>query len=85
MSGSSPYAAAYESATEQIHHDETNGSDPDVLGRKIARTLDRKKIPFRKRIASPDQHLAVYIHRLLPAKLNAAILRSYYIRQKTKQ
>ncbi len=85
MSESSPYAAAYESATEQIHHDETNGSDPDVLGRKIARTLDRKKIPFRKRIASPDQHLAVYIHRLLPAKLNAAILRSYYIRKKTKQ
>ena len=85
MSESSPYAAAYESATEQIHHDETNGSDPDVLGRKIARTLDRKKIPFRKRIASPDQHLAVHIHRLLPAKLNAAILRSYYIRKKTKQ
>jgi NAD(P)-dependent dehydrogenase (short-subunit alcohol dehydrogenase family) len=85
MSESSPYAAAYESATEQIHHDETNGSDPDVLGRKIARSLDRKKIPFRKRIASPDQHLAVYIHRLLPAKLNESILRSYYIRKKTKQ
>lgn len=82
MSGSSPYAAAYASATEQIHHDETNGSDPDVLGRKIARTLDRKKIPFRKRIASPDQHLAVYIHRLLPAKLNESILTKYYIRKK---
>ena len=82
MSESSPYAAAYESATEQIHHDETNGSDPDVLGRKIARTLDRERIPFRKRIASPDQHMAVYIHRFLPAKLNAAILRSYYIRKK---
>ena len=55
-------------APRQIHHDETNGSDPDVLGRKIARTLDRKRIPFRKRIASPDQHLAVYIHRFLPGK-----------------
>ena len=53
-----------------------------MLGRKIARTLDREKIPFRKRIASPDQHMAVYIHRFLPAKLNAAILRSYYIRKK---
>ena len=66
----------------QIHHDETNGSDPDALGRKIARTLDRNRIPFRKRIASPDQHMAVYIHRFLPAKLNAAILRKYYIRKK---
>ena len=82
MSEGSPYAAEYESAVAQIHHDETNGSDPDVLGRKIARTLDRKRIPFRKRIASADQHLAVYIHRLMPAKLNAAILRKYYIRKR---
>ena len=82
MDGTSPYAAEYESAVAQIAHDEHNGSDPDVLGQKIARTLDRKKIPFRKRIASPDQHLAVYIHRLLPAKLNAAILRQYYTRGK---
>ena len=65
-----------------IAHDEHNGSDPDVLGRKLARTLDRKRIPFRKRIASPDQHLAVYIHRLMPAKMNAAILRTYYTRKK---
>ena len=82
MNGGSPYAAAYESGVARIAHDEHNGSDPDMLGRKIARTLDRKRIPFRKRIASADQHLAVYVHRLLPAKLNAAILRSYYIRKK---
>ena len=82
MGPASPYAAEYESGTAVIHHDEQNGSDPDVLGRKIARTLDRKKIPFRKRIASPDQHLAVYIHKLLPAKLNAWILKKYYIKGK---
>jgi len=82
MSPDSPYAAEYESGTAVIHHDEQNGSDPDVLGRKIARTLDKKTIPFRKRIASADQHLAVYIHRLLPAKLNAGILRKYYVRGK---
>lgn len=85
MTKASPYAAAYESATAVIAHDEHHGSDPDALGRKIARTLDRKKIPFRKRVASPDQHLAVYIHRLLPARLNAWILRTYYIRRKKKQ
>ena len=82
MNDASPYAAEYESSITQIAHDEHNGSDPDVLGRKIARTLDRERIPFRKRIASPDQHMAVYIHRFLPAKLNVAILRSYYIRKK---
>ena len=82
MTERSPYAAEYESSVGVIAHDEHNGSDPDVLGRKIARILDRKKIPFRRRIASPDQHLAVYIHRFLPASLNASILRSYYIRKK---
>ena len=80
MNDASHYAAAYDSAVKQIHHDETNGSDPDVLGRKIAKALDRKRIPFRKRIASPDQHLAVYIHRFLGSRINAAILRSYYIK-----
>ncbi len=82
MSADSPYTKEYESTVAVIAHDEHNGSDPDILGRKIARTLDRKRIPFRKRIASPDQHLAVYVHKLLPAKLNAAILRKYYIRKK---
>jgi NAD(P)-dependent dehydrogenase (short-subunit alcohol dehydrogenase family) len=81
MTDDSPYAAAYESATRQIHHDETNGSDPDALGRKIARILDRKRIPFRKRIASADQHMGVYIHRFCGARINGAVLRKYYIRQ----
>ena len=82
MKPDSPYAAEYESGTGVIRRDEQNGSDPDALGRKIARTLDRKVIPLRKRIASPDQHLAVYVHRLLPAGVNAAILRRYYIRRR---
>ena len=81
MTAESPYADAYKSATERIHRDETNGSDPDVLGRKVARILDRKRIPFRKRIASPDQHLAVYIHRFLGARINGVVLRKYYIRK----
>lgn len=81
MAEDSPYAEAFRSGTAIIHRDETNGSDPDVLGRKIAKTLAKKRIPFRKRIASPDQHLAVYLHKFLPAKLNASILRGYYIKK----
>ncbi len=84
MTEESPYAEAFRSATGVIHHDETNGSDPDRLGRKIAAMLDRKRLPFRRRIASPDQHLAVYLHRFLPYPVNAAILRGYYIRRKAK-
>ncbi len=80
MAASSPYAAEYDRTVSRIHRDETGGSDPDVLGRKIAKTLDRKRIPFRKRIASPDQHLAVYLHRFLGARITSAVLRSYYIK-----
>ena len=80
MRPDSPYAAAYESGTARIHHDESHGSDPDMLGRKVARMLEKKRMPFRKRIASPDQHLAVYLHKFLPARWNERILTSYYIK-----
>ena len=82
MSGDSPYAAEYESSIARIHHDETNGSDPDRLGDKVARALDKKRLPLRMRIASPDQHLAVWVHRFCGARLNSMILRSYYIRKR---
>ena len=76
----SPYDRAFRSATAKIHHDETHGSDPAALGRKVVRMLDRPRMPFRKRIASPDQHLAVWLHKWLPSRWNEEILRRYYIK-----
>ncbi len=80
MGEASPYAGAYESAIRVIDRDEKGGSDPEALGRKVAKALGKRRFPFRKRIASPDQHLAVVMHRLLPPGLNEAVLRKYYIR-----
>ena len=77
--GQSPYATEYEKTVAKIHADETGGSDPEKLGCKVARALGRKRLPFRKRIASADQHLAVVLHTCLPFRWNAAILRKYYI------
>ena len=74
----SPYYEDYQKTVARIDHDETNGSDPDVLGRKIARALNRKRLPARLLIASPDQKLAVLLHRLLPKKLFARIMTQYY-------
>ena len=62
----------------KIDHDEKNGSDPDHLGRVIARNLLKKRMPASLLIASPDQKLAVLLHRLLPKKLFARILTLYY-------
>ncbi len=82
MGPGSPYAEAYRRTIAKLHHDESHGSDPDALGRKVAKLLGCRRPPFRKRIASPDQHLAVYVHKFLPAGLNERILRSYYLKGK---
>ena len=75
----SPYAAAFAKGTAVIRRDEQNGSDPAALGRKVARAMARKRMPFRLRVASADQHLAVYLHKLLPARVNEKVLCSYYL------
>ena len=46
---------------------------------------ERKRIPFRKRIASADQHLAVWLHRFCGARLNGAVLKKYYTGKKNDQ
>lgn len=82
MAGDSPYAADYADATTVIRHDEHNGSDPAKLGRRVAGVLKRRRMPGRLRVASLDQKLAVWLHDLLPTRLNHAILRSYYLNPK---
>lgn len=80
MNENSPYAKEYRSGIAVIHRDESGGSDPMKFGNVLVKTVSRKHLPYRKCIASPDQHLAVWIHKLLPARVNASILRSYYIK-----
>ena len=79
MGPESLYAAACASAVERIRRDESGGSDPERLGRKVAQMLEKNRIPFRKRIAKPDQRLAVVLHDVLPPRLNERILTDYYI------
>lgn len=78
MDASSPYAAAFSAATARIAADEHGGSDPDALGRQIARALGRRRMPRKLRVAKGDQHLAVWLHDALPARLFARIIASYY-------
>lgn len=80
----SPYAEAFQRGTAVIHRDEQNGCDPARLGRKVVRALTCRRMPFRLRVASPDQHLAVWLHKLLPAPANEAVLRAYYLQGKGK-
>lgn len=74
----SPYRQAFSGATATIHRDETGGLAPERLARKVLRHATRRRMRLRLRIAKPDQHLAVWLHKLLPARLNSLILRRYY-------
>lgn len=74
----SPYHERYLKAVSQIEHDESTGSDPDVLGKRIAHALKKKRLPNRLLIAKPDQKLAVLLHKILPARLFSPIISGYY-------
>lgn len=78
MGPASPYRDAFEKGTKVIAHDEAHGSDPDVLGEKIARTLKKKNLPRRLRIAKGDQLLAVILHDVLPSRWFDRIIGPYY-------
>lgn len=74
--------SAYRASLDRVHavidRDEGGGSNPAVLGKKVARTLEKKHIPFRKCIASLDQHFSIWLHKLVPGNLFARILSGYY-------
>lgn len=74
----SPYRQAYDAACAVIHRDESGGLSPEGLGQKVVRNAQRRRMRFRLRVAKPDQHLAVWLHKLLPDGLNGRILCDYY-------
>jgi NAD(P)-dependent dehydrogenase (short-subunit alcohol dehydrogenase family) len=78
ITASSPYKTAFDAGTAVIARDEDGGSDPDALGRRVAKALKRKRLPRRLRIARTDQLLAVVLHDVLPAPLFDRIIGSYY-------
>lgn len=75
----SAYRTDFQRGTSVIRRDEDNGCDPARLGHKVAAVLAKRNMPFRLRVAKGDQHLAVWLHKLLPARLNETILRTYYL------
>ncbi len=79
MNGASPYAGSFRRGVAAIRRDEANGSDPERLGRKVARLLERRRMPLRLCVADPVQHLAVALHRLLPGGWMACLMGMYYL------
>ena len=82
MTADNPYKAAFDTGAAVIAWDEGHGSDPDALGKKIAKALRKKHLPKRLRVAKIDQRFAVILHDLLPARAFDRIIGSYYKKEK---
>lgn len=61
-----------------IAHDERTGLSPEKLALRVVRALGQRNPPFRLRVASPGQHMAIILHDLLPSSLFLRLLSLYY-------
>ena len=73
-----PYFSNYKNALESIERDETNGWDPEVLARKLARMAECKNPAARYKIGAFIQRFAVTIKKLVSGSLWARIMAMFY-------
>ena len=72
------YQESLKRVSDIIARDEAAGLLPHRLGQKVARALNRKRLPMRLRVAQISQHAAVILHDLLPNRLFLYLLSKYY-------
>ncbi len=72
------YRGALTRVSQVIARDEGAGLSPEKLAQRVVRALERPVPPFRLRVASFGQHMAVILHDLLPSGLFLRLLAMYY-------
>ncbi|NLX82321.1 MAG: SDR family NAD(P)-dependent oxidoreductase [Clostridiales bacterium] len=72
------YEAAFTRAREVILKDEAQGGSPLAFGRKLARVMDRRRLPARLRVTTLKETAAIVLHDVLPGRLFQKFLRDYY-------
>jgi len=73
------YSSQFKAALHTIETDEMGGKSPDLIAKKLFRTLNRRKLPRKMMVGAWDQKLAVKIKALLPNTLFEYIIRSHYL------
>jgi short-subunit dehydrogenase len=73
-----PYQEQFEKSLSIIEKDESEGWDPEILARRIAKIVECRNPGQRYFIASFEQRLGVILKRILPGKLFMKILESNY-------
>ena len=72
------YAKDCAHARAAIARDEARGSDPALLGKKVARAMKKRRMPLRLQVVKLSERMAVLLHDLLPGRLFTRFLSAYY-------
>lgn len=72
------YGPVFHRSLTIIEKEENGGLPPEVLARRIAKLVDRRKPPLRSVAANLEQWLSVVIKRVLTGNQMVGILRDYY-------
>lgn len=72
------YQESFERVRSIVHQDETRGGDPERFGRRLAKVMDRKRLPARFRVTAAKEDAAIILHDVLPGRLFQKFLGNYY-------
>lgn len=72
------YGPVFRNTLSLIEKEENGGLKPEVLARRIAKLVEKKRPPLRNVVANLEQWLSVVIKRVLTGNQMVGVLRSYY-------
>lgn len=72
------YRKSLERARGVILRDEEKGGRPEDFGRRLAKTLGRRKLPPRLKVTRLQETAAIILHDTLPGRLFTRFLAGYY-------
>ena len=75
---SAHYQEARENTIRRIFSDEAGGADPAKLGRRVAKAMNRQRMPLRLKVTQLPEKAAIVLHDLLPGGLFSRLLALYY-------
>ena len=74
----SAYYSKQQELIKRISGEVNNGLDATVLAKKVAILIEKKKMPFKVRIAPPLAKLSIHLKYWLPSNLFLKILAKHY-------
>ena len=74
----SPYRKTFEKINEQVIHEVASAADPILMGKAIAKIIEKKNPKLRYAVAAPLQKFSVTLHALLPGRTYEKMLAKFY-------